>query len=289
MKILIIGSSGQLGIFLSKYTNKKENIIQLDRSNLDLQDHEGLKNKILEISPNIVINAAAYTSVDDAEHNKQLCFSINHTAVEIIATACKKINSWLIHISSDYVFDGNTKTLYLENSNPNPINIYGLSKLKGDEEILRKDLNYILIRTSWVYSEYGKNFLKTIFLNGLTKESLNIVNDQVGSPTYAGDLAKFILEVVSKIRVGSIKRGIYNFCGDSSCSWFEFAESIKKIAIKNNYKFKANINPISSKDLNFEAKRPCYSALNFNKIKSLGMMPSNIEKGIESAILNISI
>jgi len=267
MRILIIGRHGQLAKSIRSliinttldvelyFSNKKELDLSCDSSIDDF-----FNNNIFDI----IVNCAAYTFVDMAESEESLANQINHLAVRKLAKVALKQNAKIIHISTDYVFSGNTTTPYIESDSTFPINTYGKTKLAGEKIILKLlPNNAIIIRTSWLYSEYGNNFIKTILKLGREKENLNIVCDQIGSPTYAGDLASAIINIAihKDIRGKNFATQIYHYSSLGQCSWYEFAKEIFKIS-----DIKCNIRPITSKQYFTKAKRPTFSALNSEKI-----------------------
>ena len=243
-----------------------------------------------EIKPNFIINAAAYTNVDNSENNPDQAFSINQYGVRKIGMASKDCNIPLIHLSTDFVFDGENQDGYLEDDKKNPINSYGLSKLRGEEEIIKLAGQFIIIRTSWVFSEFGKNFLKTIYNNLKFGKKLKIVSDQIGCPTYAYDIGEFIFAVIDRLHSGFEKNEIYHLAGSHDCSWYEFACLINKVAFLQGLVEKDNlIQPIESSlyDRNI-ALRPRYSILNSDKAcKDFSLTPTKIKNAILKSILNI--
>jgi len=264
VNILVTGANGQLGSeirVLSK--NYPYNFFFTDKEELDITDKERIKIFTDENKIDLIINCAAYTAVDKAESEKELADLINHKAVEDLAEISKQKDIPLIHISTDYVFDGKNYKPYTEEDKTNPQGVYGLTKLKGEEAFKNSNAKGIIIRTSWVYSSFGHNFVKTM-LKLKSRGELGVVFDQVGTPTYARDLAKTILEIVDKYyeKLNNFKAEIFHFSNEGVCSWYDFAKSIfeiKDIDIK--------INPIETKDYPTPAKRPHYSVLNKNKIK----------------------
>ncbi len=269
--ILVTGANGQLGNEI-KSIYKKDIIdfktpikfIFTDIDTLDISNKISLKKIFQDQTIDYIINCAAYTNVDLAETEKDKAFNINATCVEHIVNSIRETNTKLIHISTDYVFDGNSYIPYKENMSTNPQSVYGSSKLKGEEYALSYK-NSICIRTSWLYSSFGKNFAKTIYKLCKEKENLNVVFDQIGTPTYAYDLAQTILTIIKQsISENLFVPGIYHYSNEGVCSWFDFA---KAIASKTNTT--CIINPIESKDFPTPAKRPFYSVLNKEKIKSI--------------------
>lgn len=282
MKIVVLGSSGQLGICLKEEISKTSHEqFCFSKEDLDITNYEKIAKLISDISPDVVINAAAYTKVDEAEDFPEHSNNINNIAVEKISYICKLVNSLLIHISTDYVFDGKSEAPYSENSLTNPKSVYGKTKLFGENKIIDSGCNYFIIRTSWVYSEYASNFLKTILKLSEHNKSINVIDDQFGNPTYARDLAIAIIEMLKSINKKNIYYGIYNFCGNETCSWYTFAQKIKYLANKNRFNLGVKINSITTKDFSSKAPRPANSKLNCSKIyKKFNISPSNLEVGI---------
>ena len=287
MRILVLGSEGQLGRCLRDQINEEEyNIKFISRQNLDITNSKDTKTFLVNYQPDLIINAAAYTAVDDAEENLKSANLINHSAVANIANLCKILNCKLIHFSTDYVFDGSSTIPYKENDLTNPKTIYGISKLNGELAVQSSNCDYIILRTSWVFSEYGKNFLKTILKIGLENDELNIVSDQIGCPTYAQDIAKVIVIIMSQLDLKAFNSGIFHYCGDKSCSWYDFAKIILNKAKRMDLiKKTASINSIETKEYVTRAIRPKYSVLNCSKIQSIyGISPSNWHEGIDSCL-----
>ena len=259
--ILVTGANGQLGSEIRVLSNGYENFLFTDRGELDITDFAAVETFISKNAVGTVINCAAYTAVDKAECDAQNADLINNKAVENLAKICKDKDIKLVHISTDYVFDGKNYKPYLEEDKPNPIGVYAKTKYDGEKAILAiNPQNSIIIRTSWVYSSFGANFVKTMLRLGREHESLGVVFDQVGSPTYARDLAKAILDILPKIK--NHKTEIYHFSNEGVVSWYDFAKEIMKMA-----KLSCNINPIESTQYPTPAPRPHYSVLNKAKIK----------------------
>lgn len=260
-KVLITGGKGQLGSelkVLSKIYNQFEWVFT-DYQELDLCDLENLETSITKINPHIIINCAAHTAVDKAESEFELSDVLNHQSVAVMAKWSHANNCRLIHVSTDYVFDGTASTALTETAEPNPINVYGVTKLAGEKACLRENPDAVIIRTSWVYSSFGNNFVKTMSRLMQERDSLNVVNDQVGSPTYAADLAQAIMTMITH---NHWQAGIYNFSNEGEISWFQFALAIKEIG-----GFECAISGIPSSDYPTPAKRPQYSLLDKTKIK----------------------
>tara|TARA_A100001015_G_C15022454_1_gene728696 strand:+ start:2001 stop:2870 length:870 start_codon:yes stop_codon:yes gene_type:complete len=289
MKILVLGSSGQLGRCLQdQLKNPESEIIFSSRTLIDIRDFHETKKTISEIQPNIIINAAAYTAVDEAEKNFQEADVINHLAVMNIATICKNLNIFLIHISTDYVFNGYSQTPYTESSLTDPKTIYGKTKLDGENAILKSNCNYAIIRTSWVFSEYGDNFLKTMMKLSAKKNKILVVDDQVGCPTYAQDLAKAISLLLPLIKKKVKINTIYNFCGDKEISWYKFAVFIFSTMKQLGHKVPKHVIKAKSIHMNFVADRPYFSVLNSSKFcNQFKTKPSNWEIAVNKIISNL--
>lgn len=286
MKIVVLGCKGQLGKCLYDHLeNKNYEVIFTSREHIDITDFEATKLAIIQIAPDIVINAAAFTAVDKAEQEEEKANLINHLAVKNIASICKQINSWFIHISTDYVFDGFNNIAYREDGLTNPQSIYGESKLKGEQEIQSLCGKYIIIRTAWVFSEYGNNFLKTMFRLGSERAELSIISDQIGCPTYAQDIANAIVTILPNLIMKEELSGIYHYCGDTKCSWFEFAEQIfNELGNMDTYTI-PTLEPVLTENYPSIAKRPMFSVLdNSHFNKKFGIFPSNLKQGITSSL-----
>lgn len=262
-KILVTGAKGQLGselAVLSKNYTQFEWVFT-DREELDLCDLVALETKLTTINPQFIINCAAHTAVDRAESEPELADVLNHQAVAVLAKWSQANGCKLIHVSTDYVFDGTAATALTETALTNPINVYGLTKLAGEKASLQENPNSIIIRTSWVYSSFGNNFVKTMSRLMQERDRLNVVNDQIGSPTYAADLAQAIMTILIH---DNWQAGIYNFSNEGEISWYEFALAIKEIG-----GFYCEISGISSSAYPTPAKRPKYSLLDKGKIKEV--------------------
>ncbi len=261
MKILILGHKGMLGHELVEVFKDKHELVLWDREKVDISDKEDIEKKISDLKPDVVINAAAYTAVDDAESNEELAYKVNGGAVGFVANACKNINALFVHFSTDYVFDGKNKLGYNEDYPVGKfLNVYGESKALGEKMILDIEPRYYLVRTSWLFGKYGKNFIETMLrLAGEGKE-IRIVNDQFGSPTYAKDLAKKVRELIESQK----PYGIYHITNSNTCSWYEFA-----LKIFNSAGLNPKIKPVKSVEFPTPAKRPNYSMLINTKLSPL--------------------
>ena len=262
MNILITGSNGQLGSEIRELSSKYiHNFYFTESATLDITDFTKVKEYIQTNYIDTIINCAAYTAVDKAEKDKVNADMINHLSVKNLAIIAKEKNIKLIHISTDYVFDGENFKPYSEDDSTNPKGVYGQTKLDGENAMREiNPLNSIIIRTSWVYSSFGANFVKTILRLGKERDSLNIIFDQVGTPTYARDLAKAILDIIPQVKNNTV--AVYNYSNEGVLSWYDFAKEIMRMA-----KIDCQINPIETKDYPTPVKRPHYSLLNKSKIK----------------------
>jgi dTDP-4-dehydrorhamnose reductase len=262
-KILVTGANGQLGCELSVLSSKYPQYewIFADRNKITLNNLDLLKVQLNEIQPDIILNCGAYTAVDKAEAEKELAFTINHLAIELIANYASYNNVKLIHISTDYVFDGSSSVALNEEAETNPINVYGESKRAGEIACLIENPNSVILRTSWVYSKFGNNFVKTMQRLMQEKESINVVNDQIGSPTYAVDLAQAMIDI---LEYSEWIPGIYNYSNEGEISWYEFALTIKELGGYN-----CNVGGIPSSSYPTPAKRPEFSLLDKKKIKEV--------------------
>lgn len=262
-KIIITGANGQLGNefreLASQYPGYE--FIFLSRQELQIEDAASVEQVFSAHKPDWCVNCAAYTAVDKAESEKEAAFAINATAAGILARACAANNTGFIHISTDYVFDGSSAEPYKEDAPTGPINTYGHSKLQGEQLVMQHDPNAIIIRTAWVYSAFGNNFVKTMMRLMKERESINVVEDQVGSPTYAADLARAIMHIIEG---GRIVPGIYHYSNEGRISWHEFA-----LAIKEMIGSSCMVNPIPSSQYPTPARRPQYSLLDKSKIKTV--------------------
>lgn len=252
MNILITGADGQLGTELSKIL---PNAIPASHKDLDITKFESVRDFTAKNHIGIIINCAAYTAVDAAENDYFKAKEINSLGPEILAqTGCK-----LIHISTDYVFDGYRKTPYKPGDETNPHTVYGFTKLLGENAVMKNSGEYVIIRTSWLYSPYGKNFVKTMRNLGATKKVIDVVDDQIGTPTYAADLAAAIVQIIPQINFKN--RGVYHYSNNGQCSWCDFAREIMKMSNLN-----CHVRPTTSSEYGARAVRPKYSVLDKTKI-----------------------
>lgn len=279
-KILVIGANGQLGHCLQKQAHKYHNIYDFNftgSSVLDITKREDISREFQGYRPDICINASAYTAVDLAETEAERAYAVNAYAVADLAEICGDFDCTLIHVSTDYVFEGNTNIDYDEDNFTNPTGVYGASKRKGEELALDNNHRTIILRTSWLYSEFNKNFVKTMLHLFKTKEELGIVNDQFGQPTNANDLAEAIMTIVDK---EARHYGIFHFSNYPETTWYKFAEKIKEFSGSE-----IRLNPITTEQFPTPAKRPMRSTMSLDKIeKTYGIEPRRWEHSLEECI-----
>lgn len=278
-KILVTGANGQLGQCLQKISSQFEEFefIFTDSETLDITNKEEVNDFFWQNAPDFCINAAAYTAVDLAETDIEKAFLVNADGTENLAEACAENNAQFIHVSTDYVFDGENNLAYTEEDFTNPLGVYGASKLEGDELALEVNPCSVILRTSWVYSEFGKNFVKTMLNLFSTKEELSIVADQFGQPTNANDLAEAIMKI---IKSGKITPGIFNFSNLGRISWFDFAEKIAELS-----EAKIKLNAIETSQYPTPAKRPKNSVLDLGKIsKTYAIQLKPWEESLEDCV-----
>ncbi len=260
--ILITGANGQLGHEMQRVkTRRLDRYIFTDVDELDITNYDAVYNMVSSENVEVIVNCAAYTNVDKAEDNCEVADLLNNKAVDNLARAARDCGATLIHISTDYVFDGTAHTPYTEDCATAPIGVYGATKLAGEESIINSGCNYIIIRTSWLYSKWGGNFVKTMKRLTAENETLSVIFDQVGTPTYAGDLADAIAEIIKTNQL--YKQGIYHFSNEGVCSWYDFAEQIRDICGNDCY-----IIPIHSNEFPSRVTRPHYSVLDKTKRKT---------------------
>jgi len=270
-KILVTGANGQLGRELRDLSPRFSHPIDtgfqfvfVSREELPIDNFSALKEFFEEHQPQYCINCAAYTKVDAAESHKEEAFLINAEAVSVIADLCRRNKAKLIHVSTDYIFNGMATEPYTEESPTGPVSVYGASKLAGENYAMERNPGTIIIRTSWVYSSYGNNFVKTMLRLMKERTEINVVNDQFGSPTYAADLAETILNIIAncQLPIGNWHAGIYNYSNDGIINWFDFAMAIKELTGSQ-----CKINPIPTSQYPTPARRPMYSVLDKRKIQ----------------------
>lgn len=285
MKVLLTGASGQLGRCVQDVFPKEWQLFAFNSQELDITNLEQVESTFESIKPDAVINAAAYTKVDQAESEADLAFRVNATGVYHLAFCSKKHGSRLIHISTDYVFDGTKREPYTETDPTNPINVYGQSKLAGENLALATHINTLILRTSWVFSEYGNNFLKTMLRIGKNNPELRVVGDQIGTPTYAGDIANTIIYLLKNHQE---ERGILNISGKDICSWADFAKLIFQVASQVNPQYPVpKVTEILTKEYPTAARRPLYSILSIESIKKLSFLLTSLEDNIKYVIKSL--
>ncbi|MBS1666105.1 MAG: dTDP-4-dehydrorhamnose reductase [Bacteroidetes bacterium] len=262
-EIIVTGATGQLGKEIQTLSSRFPifDFVFLGRAGLPINDFSKAQELFKIHQPAFLINCAAYTAVDKAESEKETAFLVNADSVEILAALCKQYGTRFIHISTDYVFDGGSSTPLREDAPTGPISVYGASKLKGEELALKENPGSVIIRTSWVYSEFGNNFVKTMMRLMNERESINVVSDQIGSPTYAADLAEAIMQIINATQ---FVPGIYHYSNEGTISWYEFA-----VAIKEMINSSCIVNPIPTSQYPTPAKRPHYSLLDKTKISAV--------------------
>jgi dTDP-4-dehydrorhamnose reductase len=275
-KILVTGANGQLGSEIKELAANYPNFnfIFTDSADFPLDAAPEIRSNFKAIQPDIVINCAAYTAVDKAETDQIVADAINHLAIATLATLCHDSGAKLVHVSTDYVFDGTSPIAYKEDDKPNPKSVYGVTKLAGEIACLKNCPESIILRTAWVYSEFGNNFVKTMLRLMSERDTLNVVNDQVGSPTYAADLAQVILTILDS---NKWEPGIYHYSNAGEISWFDFAVAIKEIAQKT-----CVVNGIPASNYPTPAERPAYSLLDKSKIKAVyGIEPIDYKVSLQ--------
>lgn len=267
MKILVTGANGQLGMSLRRSFAKAQDfqVVYTDVEELDITDLAAVRKMVAQEQVDCIVNCAAYTNVDAAEDNPELAELLNAKAVENLAVAMKEMDGLLLHISTDYVFGEEVvNTPIPETQRPAPLGVYGRTKLQGEEAILRSGVRHIILRTAWLYGEFGKNFVKTMLRLTAEKPSLKVVFDQVGTPTYAGDLASAILRILEDPR-----EGIYHYTNEGICSWYDFAKAIAACAGHTA----CDIQPCHSNEFPSKVHRPAYSVLDKSLVKACFGLP----------------
>lgn len=285
MKILLTGMTGQLGQELQTILPAVGEVTRRDRATLDLTQPDRIRQAIAEVRPDVVVNAAAYTAVDKSESEPELATAINGTGVRVLAEESQKIGARLLHISTDYVFDGTQSHPYSETDPTHPLGSYGKSKLVGEQAIQEVGGDFIILRTAWVYGSGGKgNFVKTMLRLGGDREELRVVADQVGSPTWTGDLAGAIASIVQL----AIPPGIYHYTNSGVASWYDFAVAIFEEAKSLGFPLQVQrVTPITTAEYPTPAKRPAYSVLSCAKIASvLGTYPPHWRQGLRQMLVN---
>lgn len=270
MRVLITGCNGQVGHCLTEILTNTENVslLAVDREDLDITVREAVRNIVKDFKPTIIINAAAHTAVDKAEDEVELSFAINRDGPQFLAEAAQEVGAAILHISTDYVFEGNKAGEYVESDATNPQGVYGASKLAGEIAVAEVCDKHVILRTAWVFGEHGNNFVKTMLRLAATRNELSIVGDQFGGPTYAGDIAKVLVEITKHISNGeSMEYGVYHYSGLPHVSWYEFADRIFDNAVEQGIlRNKPTLSSITTKQYPTPAKRPSNSTLSSKKI-----------------------
>lgn len=284
-KFLITGANGQVGYCLTQQLQGEHEILAVGRNELDITDQSAVKKAIENFCPNVIINAAAHTAVDRAETEIELSKAINVKGPQYLAEAAKSVGAAILHISTDYVFDGQRAGKYKESDATDPQGVYGRTKLEGEQAVAAANDKFIVLRTAWVFGEHGNNFVKTMLRLAKTRDTLGVVADQVGGPTYAGDIAKALIQIAEKIIAGeNVEYGVYHFTGEPYVSWCDFAKAIFAEAVLQNVLEKAPlVNAITTADYPTPAKRPANSCLDLTKIQQVfGIQPSDWQKALKN-------
>ena len=283
MRTLLTGSKGQLARCFRDRLPENWELIATDSTSLDITDTEAVRNMVQNFQPDAIVNAAAFTAVDKAEAHVGTAFAVNATAVHNLASAARACQARFIHISTDYVFDGTNKTPYKEQDYTNPQSVYGRTKVSGELLALAANPDSVIIRTSWLFSEYGNNFVKTMIRLAGERDNLSIVHDQTGSPTYAGALAQAIIALLQQ---PVAPRGIYHYGGNKSVTWYEFAQAIFQAAQQQAPNFRVpQLNAITTDQYPLPAPRPAYSIMDCQKIENeCGIKASDWQKALNEII-----
>ena len=284
MNVLITGANGQLGneMRVLASENSQQNYFFTDVQELDICNEQAIHTFVRENNINMIVNCAAYTAVDKAEDEEELCNRLNHIAPGYLAKAAEANGASLIHISTDYVFDGTGHTPYTEDMLPCPNSVYGYTKLAGEKVVIDNCSNSMVIRTAWLYSIYGNNFVKTMIRLGKEREALGVVSDQIGTPTYAKELANAIYTIISQ----GVIPGIYHFSNEGACSWYDFTKSIHRLAGITTCK----VSPLHTYEYPVKAARPAYSVLDKSKIKNAyNIEIPHWEESLNACIKNLAI
>ncbi|MEZ9588279.1 dTDP-4-dehydrorhamnose reductase [Vibrio cyclitrophicus] len=270
MRVLITGCYGQVGSCLTKQLTNNENtaVLALDREHLDITNQDAVHAAVAEFEPSIIINAAAHTAVDKAEEEVDLSYAINRDGPKYLAQAAQSVGAAMLHISTDYVFEGNKAGEYVETDTTNPQGVYGKSKLAGEIAVAEVCDKHIILRTAWVFGESGNNFVKTMLRLGENRDALSIVGDQFGGPTYAGDIANTLIQIAKRINQGdAVEYGVYHYSGLPHVSWFDFADTIFDVAVEQGVlEKKPRLTSITTDQYPTPAKRPSNSRLSTEKI-----------------------
>jgi dTDP-4-dehydrorhamnose reductase len=291
-RILLTGARGQLGQELQRTLAPLGEVIGVDRKTVDLSQETSIRQRLVEVKPDLIVNAAAYTAVDKAETETELAQAVNAIAPTVMAQEAQRLGATLIHVSTDYVFDGRKNTPYTEDDSPNPIGVYGRTKLEGEEGIRKTCTNHLILRTAWVYGTFGQvNFVKTMLRLFAEREEVRVVADQVGSPTWAADLAQAIATLLSQASQEpgqpSLPTGTYHYTNSGVASWYDFAVAICEEAKPLGFPLKVQrIVPIATADYPTPAQRPAYSVLSGKKISVvLGSHPPHWRQALRQMLV----
>lgn len=286
MRVLVTGCNGQVGYCLTEILSTNENVslLAVDREELDITNREAVNEAVKAFKPTIIINAAAHTAVDKAEDEVELSFAINRDGPKYLAEAAKEVDAAILHISTDYVFEGNKVGEYVETDETNPQGGYGASKLAGEIAVAEACDKHVILRTAWVFGEHGNNFVKTMLRLAANRDELSIVGDQFGGPTYAGDIAKALVEIAKTISNDKpVEYGVYHYSGLPHVSWYEFADAIFNAAVKERIVNKPKLSSIATEQYPTPAKRPSNSKLNTRKInEAFGIEASDWVKELQN-------
>lgn len=287
MKIMLTGAGGQLGRCLTTTANQGQLpagwvLHDLSRQQLDIRDAVAVNSAVARLRPDVVINAAAWTDVDAAQEHAEQVMATNALGAAHVAAAAAQAGARLFHLSTDYVFDGTARVPIDETVRPSPLNVYGASKLAGERAVRDQAPDAVVVRTSWLYSVYGKNFVKTILKRGVRHRVLDVVDDQMGSPTLAADLASAILHLVQR---PGLPGGLYHYAGNEAMTWFEFACNIVDCAARHDAAWAdVRVQAISTRDLSLTAPRPAYTVLSCEKIKAAGVLLHGPRERLEQVV-----
>ncbi|WP_032093662.1 dTDP-4-dehydrorhamnose reductase [Necropsobacter rosorum] len=284
-RFLVTGSKGQVGHYVVQKLTGKAELLAVSHDELDITDESAVKKIVENFRPNAIINAAAYTSVDSAEKDIARCEAVNTKGAGMLANAAQQIDALILHISTDYIFNGKHNDYYKETDQPDPQNVYGRTKLAGETAVRQANPKSIILRTAWVFGEHGNNFVKTMLRLGKERAELGIVADQIGGPTYAGDIAAALIKIAFDILNGKTDAfGIYHFSGQPYVSWFEFARTIfAEAKMQNILENIPHLNAIATSDYPTPAKRPANSRLDLTKIQQTwGIEPSDWKKALQN-------
>ncbi|MGI2830724.1 dTDP-4-dehydrorhamnose reductase [Vibrio alginolyticus] len=286
MRVLVTGCNGQVGYCLTEILSTNENVslLAVDREELDITNREAVNEAVKAFKPTIIINAAAHTAVDKAEDEVELSFAINRDGPKYLAEAAKEVDAAILHISTDYVFEGNKIGEYVETDETNPQGGYGASKLAGEIAVAEACDKHVILRTAWVFGEHGNNFVKTMLRLAANRDELSIVGDQFGGPTYAGDIAEALVEIAKTISNDKpVEYGVYHYSGLPHVSWYEFADAIFNAAVKERIVNKPKLSSIATEQYPTPAKRPSNSKLNTRKInEAFGIEASDWAKELQN-------